>query len=251
MGPVDGNVPSGGNEGTAVQVQAVDALGLAENATRDAAATSILGVSPLDRPDPGLVAAICEAGALGVLDLGRDAAVRARALAAVARRVRGDFGVRVPDGVLIDPATLPAAARVVICGAEDVARFAGRIVLAQVTSLAEARAAIAAGAAGLVAKGSESGGRVGEETAFVLLQQLAPLGAPVWAQGGVGLHTAAACVAGGARGVVIDVQLALVRESSLGAEVRGAIGAMDGSETIVVAGHRVYTRPDLPVASDR
>ncbi|HTJ43578.1 MAG TPA: SDR family NAD(P)-dependent oxidoreductase [Kofleriaceae bacterium] len=213
--------------------QVVDAIGL------------VIGISPLERPDPGLTAALCEAGALGVLDLGRDEAARARALSSVARRVK-NFGVRVPEGVA---AELPAAAQIVICAADQVATYRDRIVLAQVVSIEEARRAIEAGARGLIAKGSEAGGRVGEETAFVLLQQLVALGAPVWVQGGIGAHTAAACVAGGARGVVIDSQLALVRESSLGAEVRAAIGAMDGSETIVIGGHRVYTRPDLPVAS--
>ena len=34
---------------------------------------SILVLSPLERPDPGVVAAAAGAGALGVLDLGHDA----------------------------------------------------------------------------------------------------------------------------------------------------------------------------------
>ncbi|HEY4245014.1 MAG TPA: SDR family NAD(P)-dependent oxidoreductase [Kofleriaceae bacterium] len=193
------------------------------------------------------------AGALGVLDLGRDPVAAMRALAVITRTARA-FGVRVPEGA---PASvtdaIPASAKcVIVATVAQVARLAARgfVVLAQVTSLAEAREAIAAGAGGLVAKGSESGGRVGEETAFVLVQHLvAELRVPVWAQGGIGVNAAAACVAGGAMGVVIDAQLALVRESSLPADVQAAIGAMDGSETIVVAGQRVYTRPDLPKAT--
>jgi acyl transferase domain-containing protein/NAD(P)H-dependent flavin oxidoreductase YrpB (nitropropane dioxygenase family)/NAD(P)-dependent dehydrogenase (short-subunit alcohol dehydrogenase family) len=210
-------------------------------------APSVLALSPLERPDPGLVAAACEAGALGVLDLGRDPARARHALDILAGRVAA-FGVRVPDASL--DIELPSAAAVVVVGSPaDVARFSSRIVLAQVTSLDEARAAILAGAAGLIAKGCEAGGRIGEETTFVLVQHLvAELRVPVWAQGGIGLHTAAACLAGGAAGVVLDTQLALLRESSLPAEVQAAIGAMDGSETTVLDGHRVYTRPDLPVA---
>ena len=72
---------------------------------------------------------------------------------------------------------------------------------------------------------------------------------PIWAQGGVGLHTAAACIAGGASGVVLDSQLALVRESTLTEEIKEAVAAMDGSETRLVANHRFYTRPDLPAAA--
>ena len=46
-------------------------------------------------------------------------------------------------------------------------------------------------------------------------------------------------------------QLALVRESRCRRRREAAIAAMDGSETDVIAGHRVFTRPDLPVAHPR
>ncbi len=208
----------------------------------------VIGISPLDRPDPGLVAAACDAGALGVLDLGRDPAVAERALAALARRLPRGFGVRVPEGASA-PELPPQVHTVIVESVADIARFADHCVYVQVTSEAEARAAIAARAAGVIAKGHEAGGRVGEETTFVLVQRLvAALDVPVWAQGGIGLHTAAACIAGGAAGVVLDSQLALVRESSLAAPIKSAIAAMDGSETVVLAGYRVFTRPDLPVA---
>ena len=121
-----------------------------------------------------------------------------------------------------------------------------RRVIAEVTSLSDAEAAIAAGAGGLIAKGCESGGRVGTTESFVLLQQSVGLGVPVWARGGIGLHTAAGAVALGAHGVVLDCQLALVRESILPPATRAAIAVMDGSETRVVGQHRVCSRPDLP-----
>ena len=214
---------------------------------RDPARDDLIGLTPLEHPDVGLVVALCNAGILGVLDLGRDRTRAEHAIAAASSRVR-EFGVRVPDGC--DIAELPTqVSTVIVTTARDVARFSSRRVLAQVTSLDEARAAIAAGADGVIAKGCEAGGRIGDETTFVLLQRLvAELAVPVWAQGGIGEFTAAACIAGGAAGVVLDTQLALVRESSLPAEIQAAIGAMDGSETTILDGHRVYTRPDLPVA---
>src|SRR4030095_9996810 len=92
---------------------------------------------------------------------------------------------------------------VVLDAGAPIAPWRPRRVIVQVTSLAEARASIADGADGLVAKGNESGGRVGEETAFVLLQRLrGALGAsvPIWLQGGIGLHTSAAAILGGANG---------------------------------------------------
>ncbi|MGH3997016.1 MAG: beta-ketoacyl synthase N-terminal-like domain-containing protein, partial [Pseudonocardiaceae bacterium] len=87
---------------------------------------------------------------------------------------------------------------------------------------------------------------------FVLLQQLLAdprINIPIWAAGGIGLHTAAAAVAGGAAGVVLDAQLALIAETDLPDEVAAAIQMMDGTETAVVGGHRLYTRPDLPAVN--
>jgi len=92
---------------------------------------------------------------------------------------------------------------------------------------------------------------VGEETTFILLQRfLTRLSLPIWAQGGIGLRTAAACYAAGAAGVVLDSQLYLTRESPLPESVRSRIAAMDGSETVCLGqelgeSYRVYTRPGM------
>ena len=141
------------------------------------------------------------------------------------------------DTVVVDPA-VPASAWP-----------PGRRVLAEVTSVPEAREALGRGAHGLVARGSEAGGRIGDLSTFVLLQHLlAEFDAPVWAMGGIGPHTAAAAVAGGARGVVIDAQLALVAEAGLPATGRGRdLGRWTAARPRSTGGHRVYTRPDLPV----
>lgn len=214
----------------------------------------VMGVTPFGRPDPAVVVGLVRAGALGVLDLGAEPDRARRALTEVARWVDEPFGVRVGPGCPLGPDDLPAQVDTVVLHDPTLAAatdgWGGRRVLIEVRSPAEATAAATAGADGLVAKGEESGGRIGDLAAFVLLQELVGLvDLPVWSQGGIGLHTAAAAVAGGAAGVVLDAQLALVRESTLDHDVRAAVEAMDGSETVVVAGHRVFTRPDLPVAS--
>ncbi|HET6361224.1 MAG TPA: nitronate monooxygenase, partial [Gemmatimonadota bacterium] len=209
---------------------------------------AILGITPLHRPDPRLAIAICRAGALGAVDLGRDAAAARAALRSVAEVAVTGLGVRVHPGYEPRPEDLPESIEFVIaeaCG--DLARWGSRRVFARAVSLEEAEQAVAAGAAAVIASGHEGGGRVGEESTFVLLQRLlAKIDAPVWAHGGIGLHTAAACAVGGAAGVVIDGQLALARESTLPDEIRRAIAAMDGTETTLIAGRRVFTRPDLP-----
>ncbi|MGW1870879.1 SDR family oxidoreductase [Streptomyces mauvecolor] len=114
--------------------------------------------------------------------------------------------------------------------------------LVEVTDRSQALRAVAAGAHGLIARGAESGGVTGESGSFVLLQQLLAepgIRIPVWACGGIGPRTAAAAVAGGAAGVVLDSQLALLDESEASEEAVAALHTMDGSETEVVAGRRV------------
>ncbi|MCY0925397.1 SDR family NAD(P)-dependent oxidoreductase [Streptomyces sp. H27-H1] len=221
----------------------------------------VVAVSPFEEPNPRIVTAAERAGALGLLDLGRDAGAARRAMAEVARRLgAGRYGVRVPAGCPIGPGELaPEVDTVLLCdpathtpdGVAGWAAAAGRPrVWAEITDPVRAEAAVVAGVEALVAKGHEAGGRVGGTTTFVLLQQLLsePASAvPVRAYGGIGPHTAAAAVAGGAAGVVVDVQLALTPEGEAGlpTEVASAVRAMDGSETRVVRGHRVYARPDL------
>ncbi|MEV7414947.1 SDR family NAD(P)-dependent oxidoreductase [Streptomyces sp. NPDC089919] len=218
----------------------------------------VVALGPFEEPRPQVVVAAERAGALGLLDLGRDAPAARRALADTAAALPGrTFGVRVPAGCPLGPQDLPPAVDTVLLAdpalhPRTASWSAGgrRRVWAEVVDPGEAAGAVAAGATALVAKGHEAGGRVGATTTFVLLQQLlgpAEPGVPVLAYGGIGPHTAAAAVAGGAAGVLLDTQLALTTEGAaeLPGPVLAALRAMDGSETVVADGHRVYRRPDL------
>ncbi|WP_308369177.1 MULTISPECIES: SDR family NAD(P)-dependent oxidoreductase [unclassified Streptomyces] len=224
----------------------------------------VVALTPFEEPHPRIVTAAERAGALGLLDLGRDPAAARAAFAELARRLGdgGGYGVRVPVGCPLGPAALPARVDTVLLAdpgehtPERVAAWAaadGRPrVWAEVTGPAQARTAVGAGAQAVVAKGHEAGGRVGGATTFVLLQQLLSdpgVGVPVLAWGGIGPHTAAAAVAGGAAGVLVDVQLALTAEGEAGlpTEVAAALRVMDGSEARIADGHRVFTRPGLAV----
>lgn len=224
----------------------------------------IVGVTPLARPDAALTTALVKAGALGILDLGPGLEPSAAALAEVDRATPAPFGVRVSRRCQIDATTLPDTVDTVLLADHafeanegellaDIERWADgdrRRVFVEVRSLEEGQLAESAGADGIIARGSEGGGLVGEETAFILLQQLVgALGLPVWVAGGIGVHSASGAIAGGASGVLLDSQLALVRESTLPAEVAAALKAMDGSEAALIGRHRLYTRPDLPVAA--
>jgi len=228
------------------------------------AAKAVVGLSPFESPDVTLVAALARASALGVLDLGHSEEVARNALDLLVRRRIGTFGVRIPEHSNVRhwaAFELPEEARVVVLPASmlEGARglCAARTVLVQVRSVDEARAAISAGAHGLIVKGQEAGGMVGDETSFILVQRVlaeahsdsasrsssAP-SLPVWVQGGIGLHTAPACIAAGASGVVLDSQLALLEEAETSGELRRALGTFDGSETTVSGGYRLYARPN-------
>ncbi|WTV09028.1 SDR family oxidoreductase [Streptomyces sp. NBC_00046] len=224
-------------------------------------------MTPLGEPDAGLTLAVCRAGGLGVLDLGPGDRRAREALAQLRRTASGSFGVRVDARCGLTPADLaPDGPHTVVLAVGAAAGEAGPAwtisglaarfrVLVEVTDLEGAREALRAGAHGLIARGTECGGRIGELSTFVLLQRLlaAPeVTRPVWACGGIGPRTAAAAVAGGAAGVVLDGQLALLAESALPEPVAAALRTIDGSETVVRAGHRVLLRrgPDAPRLSE-
>ncbi|MGW7369929.1 nitronate monooxygenase, partial [Streptomyces sp. NPDC054841] len=217
----------------------------------------VIGITPFGEPDARLAAAVSRAGGLGVLDLGTGDRNTRDALASLRRWAPGPYGVRVGLRCRLDPGGLgtgPGAAvpqpHTVILARDAPWRIgdvSGRArVLVEVTGLDEAREAARAGADGLIARGSECGGPVGEVSTFVLLQQLLAArelaGIPVWACGGIAPGTAAAAVVGGAAGVVLDSQLALLAESGVAEPVAASLRTMDGSETTVIDGHRVLRR---------
>jgi len=209
----------------------------------------VIGVSPFERPDARLVASVCRAGGIGVLDLGAGDRHTREALEQTGRWAPGPFGVRVTTGCALGPTDLPAEVDTVLLGARSPWPPADLIqryrVLAEVTDVEGAQRAARQGVHGLVARGHEAAGEVGELGSFVLLQRLLGehgLSLPVWLWGGIGLRAAAAAVVGGAAGVVLDSQLALLTESDLPDEVASVIATMDGSETVVIAGRRVLLR---------
>ncbi|MFD8194856.1 SDR family NAD(P)-dependent oxidoreductase [Streptomyces wuyuanensis] len=217
----------------------------------------VIGITPFGEPDARLAAAVCRAGGLGVLDLGSGDRRAREALAALRRWAPGRHGLRIgprctpgPGDLLPGPGSPDGPGTVVLApdAAWDTAAIPqdpGLRVLVEVTGLEAARRAVDSGADGLIARGSECGGPVGELSTFVLLQQLLAtreLGVPVWACGGMAPRTAAAAVVGGAAGVVLDTQLALLAESQLPEAVWALLRTADGSETTVSGGRRTLRR---------
>ncbi len=215
--------------------------------------------------DPATAIAASRAGAVGILDLEytQDTQVALEAVQKLGRFAKGDYGVKLNshnskeslDALLLE---LPPDLKYVVLTYHEpsilpltnILREQGRTVYLETSCVEQARHGEQIGVDGVIAKGHEAGGRVGEDTAFILLQQYVhELSTPIWVHGGIGLHTAAACRMAGAAGVMLDVQVALAKESNLPDIIRNRIALTDGSETICLGGllgerYRMFSRPD-------
>jgi acyl transferase domain-containing protein/NAD(P)H-dependent flavin oxidoreductase YrpB (nitropropane dioxygenase family)/NAD(P)-dependent dehydrogenase (short-subunit alcohol dehydrogenase family) len=221
-----------------------------------------LAITPFEYADVPLARRLWRQDVAAAIDIGRDAAAWPALLASIASERAAGVGVRIPDGVtIVRTLRLPESVRFLVVAGDgrNLPRAWRRVpVLAQICSLDEAERALEAGVAGLIAKGQESGGKVGDESSFVLLQRLlaaqpqwmaaghSPV--PIWCQGGIALHTAAGAFAGGAFGVVFDSILAAFPECGLPAAIKAKARAMDGSEVRQIAGYQVHvwSLQDLP-----
>ena len=229
-----------------------------------------LVVSPCGCFDPSLPIAAARAGSCGLLDL-TYLAEGDRAASAVSRLRQmadgGNYGLLLRGRAgRVESIALEQIARchTILLSTEASDGFAEMVghcrnraarVGAVVTGVADAQRAAEHGVDFVVAKGHEAGGRVGEETTFVLLQRLlSSIGLPVFAWGGIGLHTAAACRIAGAAGVVLDWQLAVTRESPIERRFQRRLAAMDGSETVAIrlpgdSYWRFYHQPGMTAKS--
>lgn len=234
------------------------------------AESTTLVYTPAGLADPALAIAACRAGAVGVLngDLEPDAAGLVGALDRLAAYAEGPYGLKLDR---LDPALERAVRRhaggqlrwLIVDGAlasphaallADL-RGAGVRVLHEVTSAAADVGVHEAGADGLVVKGNEAGGFVGENSSFILLQQWRKkTQLPLYVHGGYTPHVAAACTALGVAGGVLDAQLLLMDEVRLPELLRTQLANLSGSETVAVGDgesgeyFRVLVRPGLAAA---
>jgi len=216
---------------------------------------------------PAIAVAAARAGGTGILDLEYcgDQELAGRALRAALEATSGQVGLRITPRGLNHAADLAGelsgrAATVIVARwePEDVqqvhdalAPVPGLRLLFEVTG--EDQLDLLPDATGVVAKGHESGGWVGEDTTFVLLQKVVKRASgPVYAQGGIGEHTAAACRVAGAAGVVLGEQLLAMPESFVAPEHLGVLSGLTGQEAQLIGERvtplRVLVRPGFAVA---
>jgi len=234
-----------------------------------------LSLSPMELSDPGLAVATAWAGGIGILDrefCPDDALEQAnenlKRLLALVNNEQG-VGLRlraeqVPGSYPLLETLCDHSHWLILCQwdltslAEVIASFPSarsRKLLLEVTDIEPALHLNDPSFPidGIVVKGHESGGWVGEDSTLILLQKLlTQQNRPVYAQGGIGIHTAAACRGAGAAGVVVDDQLLLMPESPLPEDWRQYLQSLSGQECLCLgerlnAPVRVLSRPGFAV----
>jgi acyl transferase domain-containing protein/NAD(P)H-dependent flavin oxidoreductase YrpB (nitropropane dioxygenase family)/NADP-dependent 3-hydroxy acid dehydrogenase YdfG len=227
-----------------------------------------LTLTPAGFGNPAIAIAAARAGGVGLLDLefSRNASKTVDAVGRLlAACPNGSVGLRLGSGPLTfgnfleqivnRPHWLVLPLQTGDAFAElcaQLPRSTARILLAEVTDAAQAAHIADMPVSGLVARGHEAGGWVGEDSSFILLQKLlARQRRPVYVLGGIGVYSAAACRAVGAAGVVLDDQLLLMPESPLPRQWRQRLDRASGQEARTIGercglGCRVLVRPDFP-----
>ncbi|MBX9787410.1 MAG: SDR family NAD(P)-dependent oxidoreductase [Pirellulales bacterium] len=230
--------------------------------------SDILVLTPPGRVDASPAIAAARAGARGTLDLeyATDAAAIRAQLARLVQFTKDGFGVKIAtQGALsLEDLLKASAGRLgwVLLASNETGlpasikqlNHAGVDVLLEVVNIDEARQAAQLPIAGIVLKGCESSGRIGTESALLLVQRWRQEAArlsvnlPYWVQGAVGFRSIAACQVAGAKGVVLDNQLLLARETRLSDATRQRLESFDGTETLVLgegigAAYRFHNQP--------
>lgn len=213
---------------------------------------TIIGLTPFEKPDVSLIPKLHQAGIFPVLSLGQELAAAEEALSRLAPSDIPAYGIHISNphfSALQFPGNVTFA---ILPFGMPVHQNSNLDLIYQVTSLEEALQAEQSGAKGIIIKGNEAGGQIGYESTFVLFQRIIReiKSMPVWVQGGIGLHTAAAAKALGATGVVLDSQLALFPESSVPQDIKDVCSKLNGTETRIIADHRVLVRPNSPSLPD-
>jgi acyl transferase domain-containing protein/NAD(P)H-dependent flavin oxidoreductase YrpB (nitropropane dioxygenase family)/NAD(P)-dependent dehydrogenase (short-subunit alcohol dehydrogenase family) len=207
-------------------------------------------ISPFERPDMKLALAVLKAGAFPVLHLGWQEEETLRTLEEIRKRDRDFFGINLvttlPAGTLIPENVTDIIAPWELRSSIPATHKAN--VVYQVTTLDEAAQAKASGAAAIIVKGNEGSGKVAGESSFILFQRVSTAisNIDIYVQGGIGIHTAAAVMALGAKGIVLDSQVTLFRECNTPAAIKKIAEKLNGNETRVIDNYRVLVRPDSP-----
>lgn len=226
--------------------------------------------APAGVPGVGIAIAASRAGGVGVVnaEFRTDVAGILADLDATSRLARKPYGLRVDHlGEGLAQAILDRTERGLrwlLVDAGRVAEYAdviaafravGGTVLASIVDAAQVGGPLEEQVDGLIVKGGESGGFVGEDSSFILLQRCLKLtGLPLYLHGGLTPQVAASLSAAGVAGGLFDSQILLLDDSPLPPATRSLLANLSGNETIAVGDgergqyFRILLRPGHGVA---
>jgi acyl transferase domain-containing protein/NAD(P)-dependent dehydrogenase (short-subunit alcohol dehydrogenase family) len=206
--------------------------------------------TPFERADVALALSTVEAGAFPILHLGRNQEEAVQALEALSQRLTKPFGVCLVNEAMAAISLPKQVTRIILPWGLAAPKKTKAELHWQIHSVAEAKAALATKPKALILKGSEGAGTCGTESSFLLFQSLMEscrkAGVDVYIQGGVGVHSSAAYLALGARGVILDSQVALLPECSAPTNLKASISRLNGSEIRNCEGYHYLLRPGAP-----
>lgn len=214
----------------------------------------LLIVSPFEIPNTTLALETIKTGAYPVLHLGRNLQKAQESLDIMSESTTESFGVCFVDNTTFKLDLPPNVSRVIFPAGMDISVSENIEKLCQVHSLDEAARVIDSGISNIIVKGNEGAGKVSAQSSFILFQSIAnkylKKEINIYIQGGIGIHTSAACLALGAKGVILDSQISLFPECVLTKDQKNIFSKLSGSETTVIDKFRILLRknsPKLPV----
>lgn len=206
--------------------------------------------TPIEHGDVTLIISACRAGGVGVLNAEYeiDSRLIVNQLGLISKKGCQGYGLKVDviDEILITGILdyTKKGLRWLILDSKIVnfhevfileLRRAGVKVLAELNKSCWSNQPLDQSVDGLILKGNEAGGFVGENSSFILFQKWhKQTKLPLYIHGGLTPHVAAACSAVGVAGGVFDSQVLLLDESRLPDFLRSMLSNLAGNETVLV-----------------
>lgn len=210
----------------------------------------LLILTPFELPDVRLVSEVAKTAAYPVLALGYDRKKAEESLEKLASTIKVPFGVCMTDDRMKDISLPKQVTRIIVPFGTEIPVRENVEFMWQVYSIEEAEKAIQGGFKNIIIKGNEGAGKVAEQSSFIMFQALAEkckgTNINLYIQGGAGVHSSAAYTSLGAKGVIMDSQMALFPACGVGAELKETCAKLSGNETIVIDGYRVLHRKNSP-----
>lgn len=208
-------------------------------------------LSPFEVPDINLAINAYKSGVFPILHIGQNKKIAQESVKKLSKKITGSFGICFSSQTMSSLKMPKNVTKVFIPFGVEFSTHENIDVYYQVYSLKDAMTAIEQGIKNIILKGNEGSGKVAYESSFILLQGVIkkyPIPpANIYMQGGMGIHTSAAALALGAKGIILDSQVALFPEcSTLNKETKNILGKLSGSETVLIDNFRVLLRKNSP-----